>query len=58
MDRDRACQIMRRAIAGDPDQVVPKLRAYTALGIDAFNLSGYPHVDECDLVAKYVLPNL
>jgi alkanesulfonate monooxygenase len=29
-----------------------------ALGIDAFILSGYPHLAECDLVAKYVLPNL
>ncbi len=46
------------AIVGDPDQVVAKLRAYTALGIDSFILSGYPHVDECDLVARYVLPAL
>jgi alkanesulfonate monooxygenase len=46
------------AIVGDPDQVVAKLRAYMALGIDAFILSGYPHRAECDLVAKYVLPNL
>ena len=46
------------AIVGDPDQVVAKLRAYVALGIDAFILSGYPHLAECDLVAKYVLPSL
>jgi alkanesulfonate monooxygenase len=46
------------AIVGDPDQVVAKLRAYTALGIDAFILSGYPHRAECDLVARHVLPNL
>jgi alkanesulfonate monooxygenase len=44
------------AIVGDPDQVVAKLRSYMALGIDAFILSGYPHLAECDLVAKYVLP--
>ena len=28
------------------------------LGIDAFILSGYPHLAECDLVASYVLPAL
>ncbi len=46
------------AIVGDPDQVVAKLRAYMALGIDAFILSGYPHLAECDLVAEHVLPAL
>jgi len=46
------------AIVGDPDQVVGKLRAYAALGIDAFILSGYPHADECDRVARWVLPAL
>jgi alkanesulfonate monooxygenase len=34
------------------------LRAYTSLGIDAFILSGYPHLAECDLVARCVLPAL
>lgn len=46
------------AIVGDPDQVVAKLKAYQALGIDAFILSGYPHVNECDMFARYVLPRL
>lgn len=46
------------AIVGDPDQVVAKLRAYQAVGIEAFILSGYPHRDEADLVARYVLPAL
>jgi alkanesulfonate monooxygenase len=46
------------AIVGDPDQVAAKLRAYAALGIDAFILSGYPHAQECDLFARYVLPQL
>jgi len=46
------------AVVGDPDQVVAKLRAYRALGIDSFILSGYPHREECDLVARYVLPEL
>jgi alkanesulfonate monooxygenase len=44
------------AIVGDPDQVVAKLRAYQAVGVDAFILSGYTHTAECDLVAEHVLP--
>jgi len=46
------------AIVGDPDQVAAKLRAYAALGIEAFILSGYPHAQECDLFARYVLPEI
>ena len=46
------------AIVGDPDQVRAKIEAYQAVGVDAFIFSGYPHIDECDLFAKYVLPNL
>jgi alkanesulfonate monooxygenase len=46
------------AIVGDPDQVLKKLNAYRALGIEAFILSGYPHAAECDLFARHVLPNL
>jgi alkanesulfonate monooxygenase len=46
------------AIVGDPDQVLAKLNRYMDMGIRAFILSGYPHLDECDLFAKYVLPKL
>ncbi len=46
------------AIVGDPDQVVAKLRAYQEVGIGAFILSGYPHLAECDLVARHVLPRI
>ena len=46
------------AIVGDPDQVLAKLRAYQAAGIDAFILSGYPHGDACDRFARDVLPQL
>ena len=46
------------AIVGDPDQVLAKLRAYQALGIEAFILSGYPHINECDMFARHVLPRL
>ncbi len=46
------------AIVGNPDQVLAKLRAYQAEGIDAFILSGYPHAAEADLFARHVLPKL
>lgn len=46
------------AIVGDPDQVYRKLQRYIDMGMRAFIFSGYPHVDECELFAKYVLPRL
>jgi alkanesulfonate monooxygenase len=46
------------AIVGDPDQVVAKLRAYQDAGVGAFILSGYPHLAECELVARHVLPRI
>ncbi len=46
------------AIVGDPDQVLAKLEAYRALGVEAFILSGYPHTAEADLFARHVLPRL
>lgn len=46
------------AIVGDPDQVLAKMQAYAELGIEAFILSGYPNVAECDLFARHVLPRL
>lgn len=46
------------AIVGNPDQVFNKLQRYMDLGIRSFILSGYPHMEECDLFAKYVLPRL
>jgi len=46
------------AIVGTPDQVLAKLRAYQAEGIEAFILSGYPHATECDLFARHVLPQI
>lgn len=44
------------AIVGDPDQVYNKLKRYMDLGIKSFILSGYPHQNECEMFAKYVLP--
>ncbi|MGB5759667.1 MAG: LLM class flavin-dependent oxidoreductase [Acidimicrobiales bacterium] len=46
------------AIVGDPDQVLAKIRELEAAGVEAFILSGYPHLAECDLFARYVLPHL
>jgi alkanesulfonate monooxygenase len=46
------------AIVGDPDQVLAKLNRYMDMGIRAFVLSGYPHLDQCDLFARHVLPKL
>ncbi|MEJ5977748.1 LLM class flavin-dependent oxidoreductase [Novosphingobium sp. PS1R-30] len=46
------------AIVGNPDQVLAKLNAYRAEGIEAFILSGYPHAAEADLFARHVLPKL
>ncbi len=46
------------AIVGTPDQVLAKLRAYQAEGIEAFILSGYPHLQEADMFARHVLPHI
>ena len=46
------------AIVGDPDQVLAKINELTEAGIEAFILSGYPHLAECDLFARHVLPNI
>ncbi|MFK7805317.1 MAG: LLM class flavin-dependent oxidoreductase [Anaerolineae bacterium] len=46
------------ALVGDPDQIVKKIRSYMDLGMRSFIFSGYPHIDECQLFAKYVLPQL
>ncbi|MCH2170637.1 LLM class flavin-dependent oxidoreductase [Myxococcota bacterium] len=46
------------ALVGDPDQVLGVLEAYRDLGIDSFILSGYPHLNECSLFGRYVLPRL
>lgn len=46
------------AIVGNPDQVLAKLKAYQAEGIEAFILSGYPHAAEADLFSRHVLPRL
>lgn len=46
------------ALVGNPDQIVAKIRRYMEMGFRSFIFSGYPHLDECNLFARYVLPQL
>ena len=46
------------AIVGSVDQVLSELEAYRKMGIRAFILSGYPHLDECRHFGTKVLPHL
>ena len=46
------------ALVGDPDQIVKKIERYMEMGIRSFIFSGYPHLEECQLFAKHVLPRL
>lgn len=46
------------ALVGNPDQIYKKLQRYMEMGIRSFILSGYPHRQEVDLFAKYVLPKM
>ena len=46
------------AIVGDPDQVAGKSAELADAGISSFILSGYPHLEECDLFARYVMPRV
>lgn len=46
------------ALVGNPQQILEKLQRYMDMGIRSFIFSGYPHLQECELFAKYVLPHL
>jgi alkanesulfonate monooxygenase len=46
------------ALVGDPDQIVAKIQRYHDMGIRSFIFSGYPHLEELRLFARYVLPRL
>jgi len=46
------------ALVGNPDQILKKINRYMDMGIRSFIFSGYPHLEECNLFAKYVLPNI
>lgn len=46
------------ALVGTPEQILEKIQSYIDLGIRSFIFSGYPHLEECELFAKMVLPHL
>ncbi|GGB10856.1 LLM class flavin-dependent oxidoreductase [Allosediminivita pacifica] len=46
------------ALVGSTDQVLSKLEEYQKMGIRAFILSGYPHIDECRHFGSRVLPQM
>lgn len=46
------------ALVGSTDQVLSELENYQKMGIRAFILSGYPHIEECQSFGKRVLPQL
>ena len=46
------------ALVGSVDQVMTKLEDYRSMGIRAFVLSGYPHLEEADHFGTKVLPQI
>jgi alkanesulfonate monooxygenase len=46
------------ALVGNPTQVAERMKEYSALGIDTFVLSGYPHLEEAYQFAELVFPLL
>lgn len=46
------------AIVGSADQVLSELEAYYTMGVRAFILSGYPHLDEARHFGRLVMPHL
>ena len=46
------------ALVGSPEQILQKIQRYIAMGFRSFIFSGYPHKPECELFARYILPEL
>jgi alkanesulfonate monooxygenase len=46
------------ALVGSADQVLSELEEYRKMGIRAFILSGYPHIDEAEQFGRLVLPEI
>jgi alkanesulfonate monooxygenase len=46
------------ALVGDAETVAARIREYQDVGIDAFILSGYPHLEEAYRFAELVFPRL
>ncbi|MGR3539807.1 MAG: LLM class flavin-dependent oxidoreductase, partial [Hasllibacter sp.] len=46
------------ALVGSADRVLSELEEYRTMGIRAFILSGYPHLDEARQFGRLVMPHL
>lgn len=46
------------ALVGNPDQILAKLNRYIDMGMRSFIFSGYPHFQECENIARIILPHL
>lgn len=46
------------ALVGTPEQILERLQCYQDMGIRAFILSGYPHLDEAEYVGSKILPHV
>jgi alkanesulfonate monooxygenase len=46
------------ALVGNPEQVAERIKEYSALGLNHFILSGYPHLEEAYRFAELVFPLL
>tara|TARA_X000001036_G_scaffold145591_1_gene138434 strand:+ start:1554 stop:2717 length:1164 start_codon:yes stop_codon:yes gene_type:complete len=46
------------ALVGNPQQILDKIKDYMNMGIRSFIFSGYPHHQEAQYFAKWVLPHL
>ncbi len=46
------------ALVGSTDQVLSELESYQKMGMRAFILSGYPHIEECKHFGSRVLPQM
>lgn len=46
------------ALVGDAETVAARMREYSALGVEKFVLSGYPHLEEAHRTAELLFPHL
>ncbi|MDP0928339.1 LLM class flavin-dependent oxidoreductase [Paracoccus onubensis] len=46
------------ALVGSADQVLSELEEYRKMGMRAFILSGYPHIEECGHFGRLVMPHI
>ncbi len=46
------------ALVGTPEQIIQKIEQYKDLGFRSFIFSGYPHLKECELFGRLILPHL